>query len=71
MSPIQDEIDAYDAIQGTLEADHRGEWVLMRDRQVVGFFPSFDLIAAEATKRFGRGPYLIREIGAPPLTRRQ
>ena len=29
MSPIQDEIAAYEAIQARLEAEHMGEWILI------------------------------------------
>jgi len=41
-----------------------GKWVLVRDRQLVGVYDSFDAAAEEAVKRFGGGPYLIRQIGA-------
>jgi len=68
LSPIQDEIDAYEAMQARLEAEHMGEWVLMRDHNVIGFFPSFETAAAEGLLRFGRESYLIREIGAAPIS---
>ncbi len=67
MADIQDEIAAFEAIQTKLEAEHLREWVLMRDRSVIGFFPSFESAAAEGLKRFGRSSYLIREIGAEPI----
>jgi hypothetical protein len=67
MSPIQDEIAAYEAIQSRLEAEHKGEWILMRNRQVIGLFPSFEQAAAEGLRQFGRSSYLIREIGAEPI----
>jgi hypothetical protein len=67
MSPIQDEIRAYEAIQAKLEAEHLGEWVLMRDQKLIGLFPSFEQAAAEGLRLFGRGAYLVREIGAEPI----
>lgn len=67
MSLIQDEIAAYEAIQSELEAEHRGEWILMRNRQVIGLFSSFEQAATEGLRQFGRSSYLIREIGAEPI----
>lgn len=67
MSPIQDEIEAYKAMQSRLEAEHKGEWILMRDCKVIGIYQTFEVAADEAVRLFGRGPYLIREIGAEPL----
>jgi hypothetical protein len=33
-----------------------------------GRFESFDEAAKTAVHRFGRGPYLIRQVGAGPIT---
>jgi len=38
------------------------------NEKFVGDFESFEDAAAEAVSRFGRGPYLIREVGAAPMT---
>ena len=65
---INEEIAAYETLRPTLEADHMGQWVLIRNRELVSLFDSFEVAAEEAVKRFGRGPYLIRQIGAPPVT---
>jgi hypothetical protein len=67
MAHLSDEIAAYEAIRADLEAEHLGKWALVHDRELVGIFESFDLAAQDAVKRFGRGPYLIRQIGAPPV----
>jgi len=66
MASITDEITRYDELRNELEIDHTGEWVLIHDREMIGLFKSFDS-AGEAVRRFGRGPYLIRQIGAPPV----
>ena len=65
---IHEEIAAYEDLRQSLEADHMGKWVLIRNRELLSLFDSFEAAAEEAVKRFGRGPYLIRQIGAPPVT---
>ena len=60
-------IAAYEAMRSDLEAGHPGDLVLVHDRQLIGTYPTFNDAAQEAVARFGRGPYLIREIGAPPV----
>lgn len=68
MAEIDVEISAYDAMREQLEAEHTGKWALLHDRQVAGLYDSFDAAAEVAVERFGRGPYLIRQVGAPPAT---
>ncbi len=67
MATIEKEIIAYDLMREELEADHKGEWVLVHDQQLIGLFETFQKAAVVASKRFGRGPYLIRKIGEGPL----
>ena len=62
------ELTAFEARRAELERDHFGEWVLFRGTELIGIFESLDSTADEAVRRFGRGPYLIRRVGAPPLT---
>lgn len=68
MPTIKDEIDAYEAMRPDLEAANLGQWALVRERKLVRIFDDFERAAAEAVRLFGRGPYLIRQIGAPPAT---
>jgi hypothetical protein len=68
MQDIDNEISAYDAMREELEIHHMGEWVVMHDGKLIGTYPSFENAANDAVSRFGRGPYLIRQIGAPPIT---
>lgn len=65
MSTITEEIAAYDAMRERLERDHFGEWVVIHDQQLASTHASFDAAAAAAVARFGRGPYLIRQVGVP------
>ena len=67
MSPIQDEIEAFKAMQSKLEAEHKGEWVLIRQGRLIQLYKSFELAAADAVRQFGVGPFLIRQVGAPPM----
>jgi len=68
MAEIDAEIKAYEAMREKLESEHMGKWVLVREGQLIGVFDSFDAAAEDAVRQFGRGPYLIRQIGAPPVT---
>ena len=65
MADVMENIAAYEAMRSDLEAGHPGDSVLVHDRQLIGTYPTFNDAAQEAVARFGRGPYLIREIGAP------
>jgi hypothetical protein len=68
MADLQDEIIAYDRMRGDLETRSLGKWAVVHDRQLIGTYDSLDDAAQEAVQRFGRGPFLIRQIGAPPIT---
>jgi hypothetical protein len=68
MAHLSEEIAKYEKLQADLEAEHLGKWVVIHDSRLEGIFNSFDAAAESAVERFGRGPYLIRQIGAPPVT---
>ena len=68
MSILSKEISAYERMKTGLEVDHLGEWALVHDEILVGKFETFEDAADHAVANFGRGPYLIREIGAAPIT---
>lgn len=68
MSELDQEISAYEKMFPELSAHHMGKWVLVHDLSLVGVYDSFEKTANEAVQRFGRGPYLIRQVGSPPLT---
>ena len=68
MAELAQEIAAYDAMRGELETAHLGKWAVVRDEKLVSVYDSFEEAAADAVRQFGRGPYLIRQIGAPPVT---
>ena len=66
MSILEEEIAAYQAQQDDLEASHRGRWVLFHGSTRVGIYDTFEEVSTDALRKYGRGPYLIREIGAVP-----
>lgn len=68
MFDIKSDIDAYEKMRPELELEHTGKWVLIYGCKLVSIYSSFDNAAKDAVARFGRGPYLIRQIGAPDIT---
>ncbi len=65
---LDQEIAAYDAMRNELETHHMGKWALVHGRELIALHDSFEVAAEEAVRRFGRGPYLIRQVGAPPVS---
>lgn len=63
---IQDEIKAFERMLPQLENEYRGRWVLIYGGKLIEAFDDFDSAADDAVRRFGRGPFLIREIGGQP-----
>jgi len=68
MAELDREIAAYEVMRAGLENQHMGQWVLVFNEKLIGVYPSSDEAAQVAVRDFGRGPYLIRQIGAPPIT---
>ncbi len=66
MAEIDIEIAAYERNRDSLERDHFGKWVVFHDEKFIGAFDDFEEAAQTAVARFGRGPYLIKQVGAPP-----
>ena len=62
------EMAAYDEMRRSLEADRFGEWVIVHDELLAGAYADFESAAEDAVRRFGRGPYLIRQVGEGPVT---
>jgi len=68
MANLTDEINAYEAARSDLESKYLGKWVLMHERQLIDTYDCFENAADQAVRRFGRGPYLIRQVGAQSVT---
>ena len=68
MGQLDVEIATYNRMREDLEANHRWEWVVIHGEELVGIFDDFQVAADTAVRRFGRGPYLIRQVGRGPGT---
>ena len=68
MADLDTELEAYERMRPDLEVKHTGKWVLVHNGQLIKVFDDFEATAEEAVRRFGRGPYLIRQVAAPPVT---
>ena len=60
---LDEKIAVYDSIRERLEQEYFGQWVVFHDRAFVGNYDEFEVAADVAVTRFGRGPYLIRQVG--------
>lgn len=68
VATLLENIEEYDQMRRVLETQHLGKWVVFYDRELVKIDESFQTVAEFAVVNYGRGPYLIRQVGAPPIT---
>ncbi|NGX99304.1 MAG: hypothetical protein EKK35_08140 [Bradyrhizobiaceae bacterium] len=68
MAELKLELEAYEAMRADLESSALGKWALVHDRALVGTFDTFESAAKEAVSKFGRGPYLIHQVGSASVT---
>ena len=68
VATLLENIEEYDQMRRVLETQHLGKWVVLYDRELVKIDESFQNVAEFAVVNYGRGPYLIRQVGAPPIT---
>ena len=62
---LDDNIKTFNNMSDELNLHHAGKFVLIYNSNFVASYDSFDNAAKDAVKKFGRGPYLIRQVGAP------
>lgn len=62
---LSKQISAYERMRDNLETDRLGKWVVFYNEQLIGTYETFEDAANSAVQKFGRGPYLIRQVGAP------
>ena len=68
MLTLKEEIAAFENMRSDLEIEHFGKWVIVHNGQLVGAYDDFQLAADMAVREFGRGPYIIEQVGASPNT---
>jgi len=61
---LENEIAAFNAVRADLERQHNGKWVVFHGEALAGVYDSFEVAAEAAVQEFGRGPYLIRQVGS-------
>lgn len=66
MDAIDKQIEAYEEMREELETKHFRQWVIFREGQLTGVYPTFEDAADDAVMKYGRGPYLIRQVDPPP-----
>lgn len=62
---LQENIKAYEVVEAKMKEQHMRKHVVFYNRNFEGAFETFHDAASSAVRRFGHGPYLIREVGAP------
>jgi len=67
-NPLETEIRAYEERRAELERTYAGKFVVFKGDELIGAWDTVDAAAQQAVARFGRGPYLIRQVGAPRPT---
>lgn len=60
---LRAEIAAFQSQLEDLQRHHSGKFAIFKSGELQGAFDTFDAAAREAIKRFGDGPYLIRQVG--------
>lgn len=63
MKTLEREIQAYAKLRDKLEAESWGQWAVVYGDELVGVYELMEDAAQAAVERFGRGPFLLREIG--------
>lgn len=65
---FEEDIKYYKTIEKNLAKEHKGKFVLIKDKGNRGIFSSFEDAHREALRRFGNSDVLIAQIGIdPPL----
>ncbi len=64
---LKKEIETFEKMKNKLEKKYMNKWVLIRGTKFISAHDSFQDVSKEAVAKFGRGPYLIRQVGAPPV----
>lgn len=64
LEALADDIATYRAHVAEMVKEHEGEYVLIREGKIIGFFPDRSRAVREGYRRFGIVPFLVREVAA-------
>ena len=59
---IVENYDAFEAMLPLLLQEHKGEFALMRNREVAGFFPTASAAQIEGTQRFSDSSFSVQKV---------
>jgi hypothetical protein len=59
--PLTEEVRAFEAHLPRW-TDREGQFVLIKGRDIVGFFPRYELALEAGYEQFGAGPFLVKQI---------
>jgi hypothetical protein len=68
MADVKTDIAAFEKMQPELEEKYMGKWVIFHNEKFVAVHGSFESAAQDAVARFGRGPFLIRQVGVSSIS---
>ncbi|WP_409433621.1 hypothetical protein ACJ3XI_03690 [Litorimonas sp. RW-G-Af-16] len=66
MLMLREEIKTYEQNELDFKESHLGEWVIIQNTKVIGFFKDFQIAAEKVFSEFGDTPVLLRQIGFEP-----
>ena len=59
---LEREYKYYESIKSNLLKDHLGEYVVIKDNEIVGIYKSLEEALREGSKRYEIGTFLIQKI---------
>lgn len=62
VSPLKAELGFFQEMKGEWLKHHNGQFALVRGRQLVGVFTTFQEAYSAGVKQFGNVPMLIRQV---------
>ena len=64
LEALADDLATYRAHLAEMAKEHEGEYVLIREGEIIGFFPDSSSAVREGYRRFGIVPFLAKEVTA-------
>ena len=62
---LDDNIQIFLEMSDELNQHHAGKFILIYNSEFIASYDNFDNAAKDAVEKFCKGPYLIRQVGAP------
>jgi hypothetical protein len=59
--PLVDEVRTFDS-HLPMWAEREGQFVLIKGRDILGFFPRYEMALEAGYEKFGAGPFLVKQI---------